>query len=412
MVNSFACPECGAEIWPGGLSPGRTVRCESCDTLVEVPFLPRAATRYRSGSQFDWLVPWFWVVGAALVLLIVVLGAAKVFQSGRRSVSEYELQARVAASQEAERSGHLEKAVAEADAALSVARDKALLTESQRDELKNRRDKLALRHAQQRLEAALSNPDDSAAVDELVAISKQSAEHPALDPIAERVRAAALARADAELTKATEAIDRQDSGDIMKRAERVMRAAADLPPPDGPRLRDAARVLAKRVILERGVEFAPVTGAFRLGSPAGYYNLLHEPLADALRKRGYEPHMKSSPFSSLWEGNAPFRMVIEIIQESVMPRHAGSAQAGTRIEARLSLMRKGTPCLSITLQSRTRSKPEKMGDREYSMMLVADNPDSKYERLLYEDSRDALVGQILQKVLLLSDPKNVCGPSY
>jgi hypothetical protein len=345
-----------------------------------------------------------------LVLLIVVLGAAKIFQSGRRSVNEYELQARVVASQEAERSGDLEKAVTEADAALAVAREKALLKGRQLDELKTRRDKLALRNAERRLETALSNPDDSAAVNELVAISKRSTEDPALERIAGRVRQAALVRANAELTKANEAIDRQDSGDIMKRAERVMKAAADLPPPDGPRLRDAARALAKRVILERGVDFAPVTGAFRLGSPAAYYNLLHEPLADALRKRGYEPRMKSSPFNSLWEGNAPFRMAVEIIQESVMPRHAGSAQAGTRIEARLSLMRKGTACLSVTLQSRTRSKPEKMGDREYSMMLVADNPDSKYERLLYEDSRDALVGQILQKVLLLSDPKSVCGP--
>ena len=40
MDGSFACPECGSTVEVEGLTPGRQVRCEFCQRLLEVPYLP------------------------------------------------------------------------------------------------------------------------------------------------------------------------------------------------------------------------------------------------------------------------------------------------------------------------------------------------------------------------------------
>jgi hypothetical protein len=411
MTGSFACPECGIKVSLEGHSPGRRIQCENCLTLVEVPFLPRAAPRRRSGRNFDWLAPWVWLVGFVLVVLIVILGTAKVFQWQAREATNRQLNARIDASEEAERSGDMKKALAEMDAALKMAKETAVLRPDRLEQLRGGRNRLSVRAAERWLGDAAADPSDANAEENLLALLKRAARDPALEPMLDRIRGAAVKRAESALAGAQRAVDDQRLGDVMKLANRVMIASSSLPPPDGPRLRDASRALARRIIEERGVEIAPVTGKFRLGSSGSVHADLQGPIAEALRKRGYEPRTSASPFGAMWETGAPYRIQVEMVKETMLPRFFQSAQIGSLLEARVSLVREGKVCWRVDhLLARTRQKPSNIPPREYSMMLDAATPDPKYEQLLYADARAALTNLIVQKILLLPDPKTACSP--
>src|SRR4051812_22411098 len=89
MDGGFACPECGCEICPAGLSPGRQVRCGWCRTWVEVPFIPRAdqiksLRRFRETSRRGRWPLWAKCAVAALALAIAVAGVVRVVRSHRQ----------------------------------------------------------------------------------------------------------------------------------------------------------------------------------------------------------------------------------------------------------------------------------------------------------------------------------------
>ena len=77
MGGSFACPECGTELAPEGLTPGREVQCAECSTWVEVPYLPRVAPPKRAQGRrkrpaWEWKLLRFAIAFAVVAVLGLV----------------------------------------------------------------------------------------------------------------------------------------------------------------------------------------------------------------------------------------------------------------------------------------------------------------------------------------------------
>ena len=78
MGGQFACPECGEALELRGLTPGRAIQCDSCDTWVEVPFLPRVDVwkRLQGGRRRASSTPWWesWALRGAVGFAVIALG--------------------------------------------------------------------------------------------------------------------------------------------------------------------------------------------------------------------------------------------------------------------------------------------------------------------------------------------------
>ena len=122
MHGSFACPDCGCEIRLTGLSPGRHVRCDWCQGLVEVPFLPRVegAVLRRSGRPAwrrrlpGWLVP----VAAVLLVAIAVAVVLRATRSRWKTQEAETLTRLMDSAREAEGARQFGLALASVEAAL------------------------------------------------------------------------------------------------------------------------------------------------------------------------------------------------------------------------------------------------------------------------------------------------------
>jgi hypothetical protein len=406
MVGTFACPECGTEITPRGHAPGRQVRCANCSTLVEVPFFPRSVAKRRGVARdFDWALPWVRAIVAVLVVLIVVLGVVWTIKRTSRKGTEVEFASLISDSEDAERSGRLEQALAKTEIALRLAKDSGAIGSTRFEKLRTRRDALSLRDAESRLALIASEPDHEKALSQLILLLKRAERDAALEPLTTRVRSETAKRAEAELGAVDGAVKEERYNDALLLASRAMEAAASLPPPDGPRIRDDARARASQMIAERGIVLAPVTGKFRLGTAESYREDLRTVFADALRQRGYLPRPIRSPFQSIWEGRAPFRIALEIAAETPIPRHVG-AHVGTTIDAKVTLTKGERLLWSRPVRAKSRSSPGGISSLEYGHILAAQTPDPQVEKHLYDDARAQLRDLIGQQLLLIPDPKS------
>jgi hypothetical protein len=76
MDGVFACPKCGYELKSKGLNAGRRVRCDWCESWVEVPFLPRVVPRHRRKRAMRWVYR-AWAGVAILAVILLPLSASK-----------------------------------------------------------------------------------------------------------------------------------------------------------------------------------------------------------------------------------------------------------------------------------------------------------------------------------------------
>jgi hypothetical protein len=404
MAGTFACPECGSDVSPGGLSPGRQVRCAECQTLIEVPFLPRAAAGRgvrRTRTSFS-ARAWAWRAGAAVAVLIAVAVVGRLARSQRRATHAEDIEALVASSQEAERSGRPDRALADIEAALKLARDGDLAGEDRLEELGRRRDELSRREAEARLDA-LPGLECAEAIGEGLTLWKRAEADPALGPLKDRLRSELARLASAQLEEARRRRDAGQPGAALAACERTVAATASLPLDVGGQARDDAWALAGELVAAHGVAIDPIRGQFLRGSPRSYAAELDPLLADALRRKGYLVRPDASPFRALWDDRAPYHLSVEVVESQNLPYYDTPQRAG-RVEAHLRLMQKDWPTWEVRVAGRSRPSLAGMNTAGMGRRVMSSPHDPQIERRLLDDAHAALLEQLPLKIVDLPAP--------
>ena len=316
MVSSFACPECGTVVGTRRATAGRQVRCSECGTLVEIPFLPRAAGGRRAGRRSS--RTWVWAAVGLLLAVVMVVGAVEVARGRGHAARGRELAAVVARSEAAEASGRFDEALAACEQAIKMART---LDPPALKPLRERRDRLAMRDSEARLAAVEGLPDP---IEGLRALRVMVESDPGREPVRDRVIAALAAalssRSETDLEQAARALAAGQPAVAMSFCERVARVADELGYERAGGLREAARAIAERIVGRYGVVFAPVTGEFVNGANSArlHASALHPAFAAALGRKGFLPRPEKSPFLAVWD------------QVGSVQAHAGSRRAQRR----------------------------------------------------------------------------------
>jgi len=408
MDGSFACPDCGCEVRLTGVSPGRMVRCDFCRSMVEVPYLTRAApirrlreSRARGRTQRRGLWPvWARVAVAVLLGAILIAGANRVVHSRRRSADAEAVTRLVEKARRDEAAGRLGPALAAADGALAVAR-KAKVAPAKMDGLRRDRDALARREAEAALRTLAGGSADSDP-GRAVGLAQKLATRAGRDPALEGLGTSVLAElqrlrllwVEADLAAAAAALAANQPVRAWESCLRASETAADLAAEPRRRLLAESTVLARRLIAAHGTVLEPVRGQFTLGTPKGYEALLFPGLVAALRGRGYLTRPDGSDaWDDLWSSVAPYKVTVEVSEHQETP-YLQSPNHLCRIDARLELTREGSRLWHEAPTVRTEVPLPGLPAYQASRLAVSNRRSPDFEKLLYDNARDNLVERL------------------
>ena len=332
---------------------------------------------------------WFAAAGLAIAVVMVVVAVSIARTRGRAARVET-MDAHLAASDRAEASGNLDEALAEVEAALKLAR---VLGPDRLASVQPRRDHLVLKDVEARLAstASLPNPTESLRL-LLRRVESDRALETARGGVLDALAEARSRDARTGLAEAAKALFTGHFAIALRQCERVSQLCDKLGYERSADLRREAEGLVEQIVSRAGVVFEPIAGEFLNGSSAatGYAATLHPILARALASRGLLPKPERSPFASIWDSLAPFRVAIEVIERNdglffQTPLHT------TRIHVLVAL-RKGDRTLWQTrVQGRTRVPPPSMSAFESSRLTLAKTGDPAAEKRLYDDARLVLL---------------------
>ena len=418
MGGTFACPECGCEIRPVGLSPGREVRCDWCRSMVEVPFLPRAdqikrlrhdrdVKRSRRATRL-----WITIGLSALGLLLVIVAASRAFRSHQRSSRDETTSQLVEVARRAERAGRLDEALVALESAVAMAGpgdDGSVSLTS----LRQQRAALARREAESQLivlegSKGASGDDPDRAVGRALTLKARVARDPALEGLGDRVEAVLeplrLRRieADAAAARAAEASGR--AAEAYEAARHALAHADELPTPLRRQWQAEADAIAARIIGRFGAVLAPVRGHYALGSASSYEEALHPLCAEALRNAGYLPRPKGKEWDNLWSSVAPYRLEFEVTERQT-DAYLESPNRITRLEAVVSYFRRGERLWYISPNVGTSVPIPGAPAYLASRLASAGRRSVEFERLFYDNARANLrerLGNYLKNLPALS----------
>ena len=163
MDGAFACPECGSDVEMGGLAPGRQVRCGFCHRLLEVPYLPRAASpsrRRRRYARPKW-VNWAWAALGLVLVVVVTAGAVEILRRRSSTIQDRAINELLATSGRHESEGRISEALIDLDAALELADKAGPAWASRREQERGARAELARRVAGSRLAGLCGGPSST-----------------------------------------------------------------------------------------------------------------------------------------------------------------------------------------------------------------------------------------------------------
>jgi hypothetical protein len=391
MQGVFACPECGSEVEPGDLTPGRQVRCGECRTLVEVPFLPRGQSirRYRTSRRSR--RPLWIAAGSGGLVLGMIAGLLLTSWAGRRSEHRREIRAALSEADRATASGDPAAAFNALETALRLCRTRRIDPPGGLNGLIDRRDAASRAEASARLDrlaAAPLNPD--AALGESLTLWQRCASDPALADLAPRADAAARTARDrwlaGHLAEGRALLAQDLAADALALAGRLARSAREMPPAFDTEIRPEIDAFAREI-----VALAGAVADLRIDCGWDLPDLPpHKPddiprLHRALESRGYLLPPADSPFRPLWD-TAPYRLTLEI-HEGPGVRYLQSPHRVTQIEAVLQLDRRDASPWLAGIQARTRVPVQGLGALEASRLGLGSHPDPEVERRLYADAR-------------------------
>jgi hypothetical protein len=353
MDGSFACPECGSELILKGLAPGRQVQCPWCEALVEVPFLPRVGAGSRSWRGRDAMqrrIRWAWRGLGAAAVLVAVLGATRVIQIRTRERSVESLNRLIASADTLEREGRLDDARDEMAKAVDEALANGYSAETQVEALRHRRDDLARRWLQVRLDAVRKAPPGSGVVAELGQLEAAVRKDPALsdyaEPIGEQLRRSHRQLAESHAADAKRAFDAGQYVQAIALCERLAKSAEDVDPGARKTLLETAESLVTRIVASHGVVLDP-TKANTLRKSRSEYDATLDPLLDdTFTRRGFVVRRPSSSWSRIWDAKAPFHVLVDV-NERLAGYYEQSENRLTVIEGRVSLKHDGATAWTV-----------------------------------------------------------------
>ena len=414
MQGVFGCPECGARITLDRKTAGRRVRCGRCATLVEVPFLPRAAGGRRRRKRW----PWAKLGAGAVAAVLLAIGARFAVRRALDARHADAVAAAVAELDAAEDRGDLGSAYRAAEAALTLAESHGVEPPGGRSRLVERRDELARREVEARLDAlGAASPD--LAFGEARTLAARVAADPALTPLDDRV-ADALAESArswmaAHLEGARRLVDAGRLDAAVAEAERLQAIATELPHGPAREVGRSARAFAAEVVAAAGVRQATVEVEETIDAfPTPGYGALEPLLRSVLAERGYVPPPPAgSPMAGLW-AEAPSLLRVTIA-ERLGSSYQQSPHRTSLIAADLALEGPdGRPSWREYVEARTGATLSGLGSLAATRVATGGQRDPAIERRLYDDARERFVEKLLQKLRSLPTapaPSSRGGPS-
>jgi hypothetical protein len=407
MDGTFACPECGCEIEPAGLSPGRQVRCDFCRTWVEVPFIPRAGPikrmrRDRASRKHQravWAVAW--IVIAAAFLVVGVAGARQVVRSRWRSADAVTLERLLESSRSAESQHRLGEALSALEAALALGARCDPKT-CNLEELRRHRKELALREAEEELAKLEGDPsgsrvDTGQRVGRALTLRARVETDAALAGLLERVDTAVqrlrIAQVEADASDALEAEQEEIPDRAMELVVRIHRTAEDLPSSLRVRWQRDAAAIATRLISKYGLIAEPLRAHFTLGSAASYDSAIQPVLGHALREAHYLVRPKSPLWEDTWAKLAPFRLTMEVTERQE-GAYLGSPNRLSLIDARLGLWREKEQIWHIEPHAVTTVPLPGLAAYQASRLAVGSHRNPELEHMLYDNARSNLAERL------------------
>ncbi|OJW18725.1 MAG: hypothetical protein BGO49_23695 [Planctomycetales bacterium 71-10] len=384
MDGAFACPECGQDVEVRSPGPGRQVRCSFCNTLIEVPFLPRvegAWKRRRFGRPWWWA--WAWWGVALSVIGLAAVAAAQAIVRGERAARARTIERLLDSSKSHEADGRIDLALMDLDTALQTATGDDDLPEKG-EAIRVRRCDLARRDVQAVLGTLASDDRESGALGDWLNLVARAGADRDLAPVRRDVEARFAATLGRWLDDREARAGREPDPST---AFGVCVDAADLsihlPPADHDAAVRRFRDIAARLVARRGTVLDVAPGTYVRGTKASYDKALHAFIVETLRVKGYLPPSPSR-WADLW-ASAPYRFAYEI-RETYEGSYLETQNRLTRIVATLMLSGPGVAAWKTAPSARTvvpvRGMPSYLASR---LALSLDRVDEA-ERILYEDA--------------------------
>ncbi|MDR3637241.1 MAG: hypothetical protein P4L84_25780 [Isosphaeraceae bacterium] len=396
MDGVFACPKCGYELKSKGLLAGRQVRCDWCESWIEVPFLPRVPHPHRKRRGTRRSARWLFASWSAIsVLALVILGiaASKWMHAHTNLIHEQRISGLLQSAGEDEKAGRLGDAVAELEAALALLRTFEPASSPRIEELSTRRDALIRVEVRAQLAAIEGAPPDEV-VGQCITLLTRVSEQPALaefgETIRERLQSAALRSASDDLAAARDHFEAGRSAEAFRRCEHLARIAEHIDGHPQRQVKDDARAIVTRIAELGGVVIEPVTGQFTFGTPASYTTVLRPLLVDVLLQHGYLTCPDTSPWRSVWETAAPFRVTVEV-NEQLSEDYLQSRNRISQLGAKVALRQRETTLWEQLATARTQVPVPKIPAYQAARIGFGDAPVPEYERILYKNAREIVL---------------------
>jgi hypothetical protein len=392
MDGSFACPECGSLVEVQGLAPGRQVRCEFCQQLLEVPYLPRVPAgpwKRRRFRDSRW-IPWgAGILGIIVAVLLVVRGLQHL-RAHIRAAEKGSIQKLLDSSRAHEESGELGQALIDLDVALSLARKVDPADRMSLEEQERRRGDLARRDAKATLDQLARRNPASLPLGEWLNLIARAGRDPDLaslrsaidDQFQVRVRLAA----DADLALARTVFESRKVVESLQACDRIAKLLTHLPPDVARIVRRDTEELVGRLLATHGVLIDSPRGAFVYGSQESYLASMLPILLKSLEKKGYLPYRPTSPWGDLWKRSL-YRLEFAVT-ERLEGNYLSSNNRLARIEARLSLTSQGKSLWQTTPTARTAVPLPGLSAYLSGRLATNRERSEEIERMFYQNARD------------------------
>jgi hypothetical protein len=380
-----------------GLAPGRQVRCGFCHSLIEVPYLPRAAdapwrrrrfTRSRRATIA-------WGALAALAAALLVTAAFHLLKRKYDSYHERAIDRLFASSRRNEAEGRLGDALVDLDTGLQLAAHAGPSSISRHQGEQQKRPDLARRDAREVLDRLNRQDPASFSLGHWLSLRTRALKDRDLeslrDAIATQFQKALERQVDFHLTAGRRAFDSLDVVAALAHCDQINALIQHLAHPSQPTVLRETERLVTQLISTHGAAIEPPQGKFVFG--AGSYVAAMVPvLATALERKGYLPNRQSSPWSGLWV-RAPYQVRLDV-SEYLEGNYLSSGNRLTRIEAHVTLTSASGELLWQTKPTARSTVPlPNLPAHLATRIAVGSERSEEFERLLYQSARDQIDGK-------------------
>jgi hypothetical protein len=389
-MGDFACPECGSGISVSTRVPGRQVQCPECETVVEVPYLPRVAA--KGPPPWTLVPPVIWAIAGTLVVISLGLIVVKrTWRAQARQVQQQAMAALEAQVEQASQADQADETIAALEAAL--AREDLPWTDDQKAVMRKRRDDLAVRRAEAEIQRLSKLPEDLAIRDGMAFLGKIGHD-PTLTEHIEGTRRliarAATARFNRMLDEGTAALEAGQVVEAVTTCERLMVESQALPEWAAGTFPEKDRALGRRIAERYGARIEPITGTFWLGSGEAYEKALRPTLVTVLRERGYAGEPADPSLQAIWAALAPYRLTLTVTEKPA-GTYLQSANQIARLDGQFVLKRPGLADWKQTAQAITEVPLPNLRAYQASRIAVGSAPSTDFQEKLFENAFQGLV---------------------